>query len=63
MDSQERTSNVQPDDTSTAVSSNSIDAARQPWQMPTVTSLEIKRTMNSSGQFSDGETSHNVRPT
>ena len=60
MDSQERNNTVQPDDISRAVPSSPIGAARQPWQMPTVTGLEIKRTMNSSGQFDDGETSHNV---
>ena len=30
---------------------------RQPWQTPEVTRLEIKRTMNSSGQGNDGNTS------
>lgn len=30
---------------------------RQPWQTPEVTRLEIKRTMNSSGQGTDGITS------
>ena len=30
---------------------------RQPWQTPEVTRLEIKRTMNGTGNFNDGTTS------
>lgn len=35
---------------------------RHPWQTPEVTQLEIRRTMNSSGQSTDGITSAPLPP-
>lgn len=40
--------------TETALSEAKDATVRQPWLTPTVTQLEIKRTMNASGTQTDG---------
>jgi hypothetical protein len=58
MDTQEQPSAVEAGgaDVAAEIGAGSQDG-RLPWQTPEVTRMEIKRTMNSSGQGTDGITS------
>ena len=61
MNAQDQTTVVQANISASNIEDDRIiQNLRRPWQTPEVTHLEIKRTMNSSGAFNDGVTSHNV---
>ncbi len=61
MQSQHNAAN-QTSGTETALSEAKDVTARQPWLTPTVTQLEIKRTMNASGSTTDGGAASEVSP-